>query len=277
MNRILKRRQLTPEIVLLEVEAPRIARRWKPGNFIIIRPTPVSERIPLTIVAGDPEQGSITMVVQAIGKTTLQTASLQEGDALSDLAGPLGEPATVEHAGHVLCVGGGVGVAELLPVAGGFRQAGNYVTAICGARTAGLRILREELTTAADETLWATDDGSAGFKGNVVELMRAWNPARPPDLVHAIGPIPMMRAVAALTREWGIRTYASLNPVMIDGTGMCGGCRVTVGGKVRFACVEGPEFDAHQVDFDELTRRNRAYLEKEREAREAHVCRIGIG
>jgi ferredoxin/flavodoxin---NADP+ reductase len=277
MNRILTRRQLTPEIVLLEVEAPRIARRWKPGNFIIIRPTPASERIPLTIVAGDAERGSITMVVQAIGKTTMATAALQEGEALSDLVGPLGEPATVEKVGHVLCVGGGVGVAELLPVAGGFRQAGNSVTAICGARTSGLRILQEELQGAADETLWATDDGSAGFHGNVVERMRAWTPARPVDLVHAIGPIPMMRAVAALTREWGVRTYASLNPVMIDGTGMCGGCRVTVGGKVRFACVEGPEFDAHEVDFDELARRNRAYQDKEKRAREEHVCRIGIG
>ena len=277
MNRILLRRQLTPEIVLLEVEAPRIAKRWKPGNFIIIRPTAESERIPLTIVAGSVERGSITMVVQAIGKTTMQTAALQEGDALHDLVGPLGEPATVENVGHVLCVGGGVGVAELLPVAGGFRQAGNYVTAICGARTAGLRILREELTSAADEVLWATDDGSAGLQGNVVEQMKAWTPARPVDMVHAIGPIPMMRAVAALTREWGVRTFASLNPVMIDGTGMCGGCRVTVGGKVRFACVEGPEFDAHQVDFEELIRRNRAYSEREKAAREAHVCRVGLG
>lgn len=277
MNRILKRRQLTPEIVLLEVTAPRVARRWKPGNFIIIRPTPESERIPLTIVDGDAGKGSITMVVQAIGKTTMQTAALREGDALSDLAGPLGEPATVERVGHVLAVGGGVGVAELLPVAGAFRRAGNYVTAICGARNAGLRILQEELAAATDETLWATDDGSVGFHGNVVELMQAWKPATPPGLIHAIGPIPMMRAVASLTREWGVRTYASLNPVMIDGTGMCGGCRVTVGGKVRFACVEGPEFDAHEVDFDELARRNRAYADKEKEAREAHPCRIGLG
>lgn len=277
MNRILKRRQLTPEIVLLEVEAPRIARRWKPGNFIIIRPEADSERIPLTIVAGDPDKGSITMVVQAIGKTTMQTAALREGDALSDLVGPLGEPATIEQVGHVLCVGGGVGVAELLPVAAEFRRAGNRVTAICGARTAGLRILQEELAAAAGQTLWATDDGSAGFKGNVVELMVDWKPSTPPDLVHAIGPIPMMRAVADLTRQWGVRTYASLNPIMIDGTGMCGGCRVTVGGKVRFACVEGPEFDAHQVDFDELARRNRAYRDTEQQAREAHLCRIGLG
>ncbi|MCX6621523.1 MAG: sulfide/dihydroorotate dehydrogenase-like FAD/NAD-binding protein [Acidobacteria bacterium] len=277
MNRILTRRQLTPEIVLLEVEAPRIARRWKPGNFIMIRPAPDSERIPLTIVAGDTARGSITTVVQAIGKTTMLTASLKEGEALSDLVGPLGEPATVENVGHVLCVGGGVGVAELLPVAGGFRQAGNFVTAICGARTAGLRILQEELKGSTDETLWATDDGSAGFRGNVVELMRAWTPARPVNVVHAIGPIPMMRAVAALTREWGVKTYASLNPVMIDGTGVCGGCRVTVGGKVRFACVEGPEFDAHEVDFEELARRNRAYQDREKDAREAHTCRIGVG
>jgi ferredoxin--NADP+ reductase len=276
MNRILARRQLTPEIVLFEVEAPRIAKRWRPGNFIIVRPTETSERIPLTIVGSSAERESITMVVQAIGKTTLVLAGLQEGDAISDLVGPLGECATIEKVGHVLCVGGGVGVAELLPVAGAFRQAGNRVTAICGARTAGLRILQEELAAAVDEVLWATDDGSAGFHGNVVQLMKQWKGEQTVDMCHAIGPIPMMRFTAELTREWGVKTFASLNPVMIDGTGMCGGCRVTVGGKVRFACVEGPEFDAHQVDFDELTRRNRAYLDKERSAKEDHLCRVGL-
>ena len=279
MNRILRKRMLTPETALFDVEAPRIARRWKAGQFIIIRPTPQSERIPLTIVGGDREQGSITMVVQAIGKTTKVTVGLETGDSLADLVGPLGEPASVEKLGHVVCAGGGVGVAELLPVARAFREAGNFVTAICGARSTAHMILDEELRSAADELLWATDDGSGGFHGNVVQLMQSWvaSQAAKPDVVHVIGPIPMMRAAAELTRQWGEKTYASLNPVMIDGTGMCGGCRVTVGGKVRFACVEGPEFDAHQVDFDELTRRNRAYLEFERQARELHDCRIGLG
>ena len=279
MNRILRKRTLTPEIALFEVEAPRVARHWKAGQFIIIRPTTESERIPLTIVGGDAGRGSITMVVQAIGKTSRATVNMEEGGTLADLVGPLGEPASVEKFGHVLCAGGGVGVAELLPVARAFRDAGNRVTAMCGARSTAHMILDEELQDAADEVLWATDDGSGGFHGNVVQLMQSWVASQPsmPDLVHVIGPIPMMRAAAELTRQWGVKTYASLNPIMIDGTGMCGGCRVTVGGKVRFACVEGPEFDAHQVDFDELTRRNRAYLEFEQRARELHACRIGLG
>jgi ferredoxin--NADP+ reductase len=271
VNRILTKRQLTPETVLFEVEAPRIARRWKAGNFIIIRPTPESERIPLTIVDGSAERGAITMVVQAIGKTTRITAALNEGDSLADLVGPLGEAASIENAGRVLCIGGGV------PVARAFREAGNFVTAMCGARSTAQMILDEELRQAVDEVVWATDDGSFGFHGNVVQCMRDWITRNPkPGLCHVIGPIPMMRFSADLTREWGVRTYASLNPIMIDGTGMCGGCRVTVGGKVRFACVEGPEFDAHQVDFDELARRNRAYLAEERQVLESHTCRIGL-
>ena len=278
MNRIIRKEMLTPEIALLEVEAPRIARRWKAGNFIIIRPTPASERIPLTIVDGGVERGTITMVVQAIGKTTRITAALEAGDSLADLVGPLGEAASVQYVGRALCLGGGVGVAELLPVAKAFREAGNYTIAMCGARTDSLRILDKELREAADEVLWATDDGSTGFHGNVVQYMNSWvaTQERKPDVVHVIGPIPMMRAAAEATRPWGVRTYASLNPIMIDGTGMCGGCRVTVGGKVRFACVEGPEFDAHEVDFDELARRNRAYSLQEKQVLEEHACKIGL-
>ena len=243
MNRIIRKEMLTPEIALLEVEAPRIARRWKAGNFIIIRPTPASERIPLTIVDGGVERGTITMVVQAIGKTTRITAALEAGDSLADLVGPLGEAASVQYVGRALC-----------------------------------RILDKELREAADEVLWATDDGSTGFHGNVVQYMNSWvaTQERKPDVVHVIGPIPMMRAAAEATRPWGVRTYASLNPIMIDGTGMCGGCRVTVGGKVRFACVEGPEFDAHEVDFDELARRNRAYSLQEKQVLEEHACKIGL-
>jgi ferredoxin--NADP+ reductase len=278
VNRILNKRQLTPEIAWLEVEAPRIERHWKAGQFIIVRPDEDSERVPLTIVGGDRERGSIIMVVQAIGKTTRVMAAKEAGEFLADVVGPLGEAATVEKVGHVLCAGGGVGVAELLPVANAFRRAGNFVTALCGARSASHIILDEELRGAADELLWATDDGSAGFHGNVVEFMRSWRAERsaPPAVVHVIGPIPMMRAAAHLTREWEVPTYASLNPIMIDGTGMCGGCRVTVGGKVRFACVEGPEFDAHQVDFDELIRRTGAYKVQERQALDRHQCRVGL-
>jgi glutamate synthase (NADPH/NADH) small chain len=278
-NRILAKRLLTPEIAWLQVEGPEIARRWKPGQFVIIRPTERSERIPLTIVDGDGATRSITLVVQAVGKTSRTTVLLEVGDRLADLLGPLGQPASIEKVGNVLCVAGGVGVAELLPVARAFREAGNHVTALCGARSSVQIILDAELRSAADEVLWATDDGSAGLHGTVVDLMRAWRAGNSCMLgaAHVIGPIPMMRAAARVTREWGVLTYASLNPIMVDGTGMCGGCRVTVGGKVRFACVDGPEFDAHQVDFEELTRRTRAYLEQERVSRERHECLIGLG
>ncbi len=275
---VLARRRLNPDVSWLEIEAPAIAARWKPGQFVIVRPRPDSERIPLTLVEGDARRGAIVLVVQAVGKTSRITAELAPGDRLADVLGPLGLPATIEKLGHVLCVGGGVGVAELLPVARAFRAAGNRVTALCGARSASLIILEEELREAADELLWATDDGSSGFHGTVVDLMRHWRAGQPegPAAAHVIGPIPMMRAAAELTRQWGVPTFASLNPIMVDGTGMCGGCRVTVGGKVRFACVDGPEFDAHQVDFDELTRRNRAYLPQEKKALEEHLCRIGL-
>ncbi len=278
-NQILGKRLVSPEIAWLQVEAPEVAKHWKPGQFVIIRPTQKSERIPLTIVDGDEATGSITLVVQAVGKTSRATVELEVGERLADLLGPLGERASIEKVGNVLCVAGGVGVAELLPVARAFRAAGNHVTALCGARSSAQIILDAELRSAADEVLWATDDGSAGLHGTVVDLMRAWRAGNdcPLGTAHVIGPIPMMRAAAAVTREWAVPTYASLNPIMVDGTGMCGGCRVTVGGKVRFACVDGPEFDAHQVDFDELTRRTRAYLDQERISRERHECSIGLG
>ena len=278
-NQILEKRLLTSEVAWLQVQAPEVAKHWKPGQFVIIRPTAKSERIPLTIVDGDEATGSITLVVQAVGKTSRATVGIEVGDRLADLLGPLGLAASIEKVGNVLCVAGGVGVAELLPVARAFKEAGNHVTALCGARSSVQIILDAELRAAADEVLWATDDGSAGLHGTVVDLMRAWRAANPCTLgaAHVIGPIPMMRAAAGVTREWGVLTYASLNPIMVDGTGMCGGCRVTVGGKVRFACVDGPEFDAHQVDFDELTRRTRAYLDQERVSRERHECSIGLG
>jgi ferredoxin--NADP+ reductase len=277
MNRILNKRALAPEIVLLEVEAPRIQKRWQAGNFIIIRPRQDSERIPLTIVDSNRERQSITMVIQAIGKTTKEAVALEPEDALADLVGPLGEAAHIGEGGRVLCMAGGVGVAELLPVARAYHAKGNHVTALCGARTTAHRILHEELVSSVDELQWATDDGSFGFHGNVVQLLLSRY--KPGDFTegHVIGPIPMMRAAAEATREWGLSLHASLNPVMIDGTGMCGGCRVTVGGQVKFACVDGPEFDAHKVDFDELTRRNRAYREFEQKILQDHVCRIGLG
>lgn len=278
MNKIVRKVELTPNTALFEVEAPRIAKRWKAGQFIIVRPTTESERIPLTLVDGSVERGTITMVVQAIGKTSTMAVSLKQGEAFADVVGPLGSPANIHKAGRVTLMAGGVGVAEVLPVAKAFREAGNHVTVLAGARTDGLRILREELLAVADEVVWATDDGTFGFRGNVVQLMEETirETGQRPDLAHVIGPIPMMRAAAESTKKLGIMTYASLNPVMIDGTGMCGGCRVTVGGKVRFACVDGPEFDAHQVDFDELARRNRAYRQQETMVLEAHKCKVGL-
>ncbi|MCW5976800.1 MAG: NADPH-dependent glutamate synthase [Bryobacteraceae bacterium] len=276
--RIVAKRRLSPEIVLLEVHAPEIQAHWKPGQFVILRPTPASERIPLTLVEGDRERGTITLIVQAIGKTTRELAALEEGDCLADLLGPLGKAGHIANVGAVMCIGGGVGVAELLPIARAFRQAGNHVIAMCGARTKDHIILDKELRDAADELHWSTDDGSFGFNGNVVQMMRAWRAEHSNSIggAHVIGPIPMMRFASELTREWGVPTVASLNPIMVDGTGMCGGCRVSVGGDIRFACVDGPEFDAHKVDFDELTRRTRAYLDQERLSREGHQCRIGL-
>lgn len=276
MNLILRKEWLAPEIALLEVEAPRIQRRWLAGQFLIIRPKSDSERIPLTIVDSSVERQSITMVVQAIGKTTRAAAELNAGDSLVDLVGPLGEPARIGSGAKVVCMGGGVGVAELLPVARAFRMRGNYVVALCGARSNAYRILDKELKSCTDELKWATDDGSYGFHGNVLQLLQSISQPGDFDEGHVIGPIPMMKAVANSTRDWGMKLHASLNPVMIDGTGMCGGCRVTVGGEVKFACVDGPEFDAHLVDFDEMARRNRAYRDQERTALENHQCRVGL-
>jgi ferredoxin--NADP+ reductase len=278
MKKIICKQQLTPETALFEVEVPRIAKRWKPGQFIIVRPNSSSERIPLTIVDGNKERGTITMVVQRIGKTSAVVVATPADGAFADVVGPLGEPAKISKVGRVTLLAGGVGVAEVLPVAKAFKQKGNYTVVLAGARTDSLRILREELIAVADEVIWATDDGSFGFSGNVVQLLEETvkSTGVKPDLAHVIGPIPMMRAAANSTKALGIKTYASVNPVMIDGTGMCGGCRVTVGGKVRFACVEGPEFDAHEVDFDELTRRTKAYRKQEIAAYEAHKCALGL-
>jgi ferredoxin/flavodoxin---NADP+ reductase len=277
MNRLLDKRQLAPEVFRLEVEAPRIQKRWKAGQFVIIRPFANSERIPLTLVESDFTHGSVTLVIQAVGKTTREAVSLNPGDFLADVVGPLGEPASLCENQRVVCLAGGVGVAEVLPVVKAFRDRGNHVTALCGARSDAYRILDAELRDVADVLKWATDDGSYGFHGNVLQMMQAHYQPGNFDIGHVIGPIPMMKAVAAATRDWGMtKMYASLNPVMIDGTGMCGGCRVTVGKEVKFACVDGPEFDAHQVDFDELARRNRAYREQEQMVLAGHECRASV-
>jgi ferredoxin--NADP+ reductase len=256
---------LAAGITRLVVRAPLPARKRRAGNFVIVRVLDTGERIPLTIVDSDPAAGTITLIVQAVGKTTKQLCAMRPGDALPDVLGPLGNPTPIEGHGEVACVGGGVGTAELLPIARALKDAGNVVHSVIGARSASLVILEEEMAACSDSLAVATDDGSHGRKGVVTgpleELL-----ARRPGLgaVYAIGPLPMMKAVAEVTRRHGVRTFVSLNALMVDGTGMCGGCRVTVGGQMKFSCVDGPEFDAHQVDFDELILRNRTYQAEER-------------
>jgi ferredoxin--NADP+ reductase len=249
----------------LIIDAPKIAKKRKAGNFVIVRANEYAERIPLTVVDSDPERGSITLIVQSVGKSTRLLNSLCPGDELADVIGPLGHPTPIGSFGTVVCVGGGVGTAEVLPIARAARAADNQVISIIGARTRSLLVLEDEMRETSDELHIVTDDGSYQREGLVVDpLSDLIVQGIDIDVIYAIGPMPMMRAVAELTEPYNIKTIVSLNPVMIDGTGMCGGCRVVVDGKTRFACVDGPEFDAHQVDFDTLIRRNRAYADEER-------------
>ena len=260
---IVEARQLSQDIKQLTIFAPRIARRQKPGQFVIVRVHERGERIPLTIASADPDEGRITIIVQAIGKTTSLLNMLRAGDALLDVVGPLGKPSEIEKFGTVVVIGGGVGTAIAYPTAKALKQAGNHVIFILGARTKDLLILENEARFASHELIVMTDDGSKGGKGLVTDALKAIIAKRKVNHVLAIGPVPMMKAVANTTREAQIKTVVSLNSIMVDGTGMCGGCRVGVDEGSQFACVDGPEFDAHHVDFDLLTRRNRAYRELE--------------
>ena len=275
MFRIIQTRHLAPTITLFEIEAPFVARKRKPGNFIMIRVDDHGERIPLTIADSDPAKGTITIIVQAVGKTTKQLCALKAGDTIRDVVGPLGTPTPIAHHGTVVCVGGGVGTAELFPIARALKEAGNTVLSIVGARSRDLIILEEEMRQLSDHLYLTTDDGSYGRKGFVTDQLKDILDAG--DGVHAvfaIGPLPMMKAVSALTRSYNVHTLVSLNTIMVDGTGMCGGCRVTVNGAMKFACVDGPEFDGHAVDFDELMMRNRTYTDLERMADERHACKL---
>jgi ferredoxin--NADP+ reductase len=264
-NRILEKTAIADSICRFIIEAAKIAKKRKAGNFVIVRANEYAERIPLTIVDSDIERGSITLIVQGVGKSTRLLNSLCAGDELADVIGPLGHPTPIGSFGTVVCVGGGVGTAEILPIAKASRAADNQVISIIGARTKSLLILEDEMRETSDELYIVTDDGSYEREGLVVDpLSDLIVQGIDIDVVYAIGPMPMMRAVAELTEPYNIKTLVSLNPVMIDGTGMCGGCRVVVDGKTLFACVDGPEFDAHQVDFDTLIRRNRAYAEEEK-------------
>lgn len=272
MYPILKKRQLTPVTAMYVIDAPLVARSARPGQFVILRVTETGERIPVTITDFDPEAGTVTIVVQEVGKTTKLLAELGEGDALQDLAGPLGQPVELPESGRIALVGGGFGAAAILTIAKELaKRPAVTVDAIVGARNHSLLILANEVGAVVDRFLPCTDDGSRGFHGFVTTLLQEKIDAGEGyDMVMAIGPMPMMRAVAEVTRPFGIKTLASMDPIMLDGTGMCGACRVRVGGENRFACVEGPFFDAHQVDFDEVTRRNKMYKHEEREALEHH-------
>ncbi len=276
MNRILKKTQLSDDVYRMEVEAPLIARERKPGQFIILQiDDQLGKRIPLTIADADPAQGSITLIFQAVGRTTHLLADKQEGDTIAALLGPLGQPTHIEKVGHAVCVGGGIGVAPLHPIAQALKAAGNRVTIIIGARNRSLIILEEEMRRIADELIIVTDDGSYGRKALVTEPLKELCEQTPkPDLAVAIGPPIMMKFCAETTRPYGVHTVVSLNTIMIDGTGMCGGCRVTVGGKTKFVCVDGPEFDGHLVDFDNMMKRLRAYKPREDADHQAHHCRL---
>ena len=258
---------MAPDIKLLEIEASRVAQKRKAGQFVIVRVHEHGERIPLTIADSDTNAGTITLIVQGVGKTTKLINMLHAGDSLLDVVGPLGQPSDIRRFGTVVVIGGGVGTAIAYPTAVSMKQAGNRVISIIGAKTKEMLILESQMRRASDVLYVMTDDGSYGEKGFVTQKLRQLIDQRQAiDHVLAIGPIPMMHAVAEMTRPYHLRTVVSLNPIMIDGTGMCGGCRVLVGGENRFACVDGPEFDAHAVDFRILAQRNQLYRPQERDA-----------
>jgi ferredoxin--NADP+ reductase len=274
MHRIIANTRLSPNVNRLELEAPLVAKARQPGQFVIVRLGQGHERIPLTIAGVDRAKGSISLVIQAVGYSTKALVALKEGDAIQDVAGPLGHPTELLERGHAVCVGGGVGTAVVLPIAEALAERGVRVTSIIGGRAKEWVICERELA-ACGQVQPCTDDGSHGRKGFVTDALKELIAAGGVDAVYAVGPVPMMRAVSELTRPSGIHTVVSLNPVMIDGTGMCGGCRVTIGGQVKFACVDGPEFDGHQVDFTALQARLATYKQFERQA-EDHACRVGL-
>jgi ferredoxin/flavodoxin---NADP+ reductase len=268
MNRILRKRELIPgRVTELVIDAPQVARKAKPGNFVVLRLSEEGERIPLTIADKDPGMGTVTIVYLVMGKSTALLNTLGVGDAILDFCGPLGKPTHIERQGKVVCLGGGTGIAAMHHIAKGHFDAGNHVIGIIGARSRDLLLFHDELASFCQEMLVATDDGSFGHKGFVTELLKMrLEQDREIREVVAVGPVPMMRAAAAVTRPFGVKTVVSLNPIMVDGIGMCGACRVTVDDKIRFACVDGPEFDAHAVDFDELIRRLGAFFPQERQS-----------
>ena len=277
MFEVISNEILAENLHKMVVSAPRVARARKPGQFVVVRLAQGEERIPLTIGDADPEAGTITLFIQAVGASTRRIVDTKAGAFIRDVAGPLGKETHITNWGRVVCVGGGVGTAVLYPLVKALAQAGNRITTIIGGRSSRYIILADELTPLSETFLVTTEDGSLGTKGFVTAPLADLlaDPERVPQAVFAVGPVPMMKAVAELTRKQGIETIVSLNPIMIDGTGMCGGCRVQIGAETKFACVDGPEFDAHMVDFDSLSDRLTSY--RTEEAHASSECRIGIG
>lgn len=281
MFRILKRIEMARgTIILNEIEAPRIARKARPGQFVILMASETGERIPLTIADFNPLAGTITVIYAVVGKSTALFKELQAGDSYQDVVGPLGKPSVLEKAGTVICIGGGTGVGVLYPIARELKRLGNRVISIIGARTGELMILEEEMRAASDELLVCTNDGSHGRHALVSDLLEELLKREMPDQAVAIGPVPMMKRICDITRPYSIKTTVSLNPIMIDGTGMCGSCRVVVDGAVKFACMDGPEFDGHKVDFDQLMQRLKGCHREEQQSLEVqkslqtHKCNM---
>ncbi|MBE6350647.1 MAG: sulfide/dihydroorotate dehydrogenase-like FAD/NAD-binding protein [Spirochaetaceae bacterium] len=274
MFKIIEKKQLSADVFYMKVEAPDIARNRKAGQFVLVQlDTEFGERVPLTIADANANEGWIALVFQAVGATTLKLSQKNEGDSVAAILGPLGNPTHIEKVGTVVCVGGGIGVAPLHPIVQAYKEAGNKVIVIMGARNKDLLIFEEEMRNLADELYIMTDDGSAGTKGLVTEPLKALCEQNPkPDEVVAIGPPIMMKFCAATTKPYDVHTVVSLNTIMIDGTGMCGGCRVSIGGETKFVCVDGPEFDGHLVDWDNMMLRMKAF--KEREQEDLHKCRM---
>ena len=266
MFKIVKREEMSEgNVILNEIEAPKIARKALPGQFVILKANENGERIPLTMAEADAEKGTITIIYMIVGKSTALFKTLQVGDSYQDVIGPLGKATHVEKIGKVICVGGGTGIAVLHPITRAMKDAGNHVISIVGARSKDLLIMEDHMKAASHELRVCTDDGSYGHHGFVTDVVKEILEAGDVDQVVAIGPVPMMKFVSLITKEYNVPTLVSLNPIMVDGTGMCGGCRVTIGGQTKFACVDGPEFDGHQVDYDELMLRLQAYCEDEQE------------
>ena len=275
MYKIVRKKELNASVTLMEIEAPFVAKKAQAGQFIIFRIDEMGERVPLTIAGYDREKGTVTIIFQKVGFSTIALGNLNEGDYIRDFVGPLGKPTHTEGVKRVCVVGGGVGCAIALPSAAAFKEAGAEVDVIVGFRNKDIVILEEEFKAVSDNMYLMTDDGSYGEQGFVtVKLQQLLTEGRQYDAVLAIGPIPMMKFVCKTTEPFGVKTMVSLNPIMIDGTGMCGGCRVTVGGETKFACVDGPEFDGHKVDFAELMSRNVTYRDREAEVNATHTCRM---